>query len=92
MEQADVASRGAAGEVFERLLALLNRLDDAHIFYALGHTRRDCVMVGISLPGWHWEVEFMADGSVEVERYESVAGVQSDPKLLEALFADADLA
>jgi len=34
----------------------------------------------------------MADGSVEVERYESVAGVQSDPKLLEALFADADLA
>jgi hypothetical protein len=32
----------------------------------------------------------MADASVDVERYESVAGVQSDPKLLEALFADAD--
>jgi hypothetical protein len=34
----------------------------------------------------------MAGGSAEVERYESVAGVQSDTKLLEALFADADLA
>jgi hypothetical protein len=46
--------------------------------------------VAISLPGWHWEVEFMADGSVEVERYESVTGVQSDPNLLEALFAGAE--
>lgn len=91
MNRVDVASRGgAAGEVFERLLDFLNRLDEAHIFYALGHTRPDSVMVGISLPGWHWEVEFMADGSVDVERYASVAGVQSDPNLLEALFADAD--
>jgi hypothetical protein len=91
MEQADVASGAAgAGEVFGRLVDFLNRLDEAHIFYVLGHTRPDSVMVGISLPGWHWEVEFMADGSVDVERYESVAGVQSDPKLLEALFADAD--
>ena len=32
----------------------------------------------------------MADGSVDVERYESAAGVQSDPNLLEALFADTD--
>jgi hypothetical protein len=91
MDDADVASRGAAaGEVFERLLGFLNRLDDAHIFYALSHTRADSMMVAISLPGWHWEVEFMADGSVEVERYESVADIQSDPKLLETLFAGAD--
>jgi hypothetical protein len=91
MEQADVARRGAAaGGVFERLLEFLNRLDEAHIFYVLGHTRPDSVRIGISLPGWHWEVEFMADGSVDVERYESVAGVQSDLTLLEALFANAD--
>jgi hypothetical protein len=91
MKDTDVASRSAAaGEVFQRLLDFLNRLGQAHIFYALNHTRPDSMMVAISLPGWHWEVEFMADGSVEVERYESVAGVQSDPKLLEALFADAD--
>jgi hypothetical protein len=91
MKDADAASGGAAaGEVFQWLLDVLNRLDQAHIFYALNHTRPDSMMVAISVPGWHWEVEFMADGSVEVERYEAVAGVQSDPKLLEALFADAD--
>jgi hypothetical protein len=55
----------------------LNRLDDSHIFYVLGHTRPDSMMVAISLPGWHWKVEFMADGSVEVERYESVAGARA---------------
>jgi hypothetical protein len=27
----------------------------------------------------------MADGSVDIERYESVAGVENDPRLLEAL-------
>jgi hypothetical protein len=91
MEDADVVSAGvAAGAVFERLLDFLNRLDEAHIFYTISHTRPDSMMVAISLPGRHWEIEFMAGGSVEVERYESVAGVQSDPKLLEALFADAD--
>jgi hypothetical protein len=47
-------------------------------------------MVDISLPGSRWEVEFMADGSVDIERYEAVAGVENDPRLLEALFADID--
>jgi hypothetical protein len=41
-------------------------------------------------PGWRWEVEFMIDGSVEIERYESVTGVESAPGLLEGLFADPD--
>jgi hypothetical protein len=45
-------------------------------------------MVGISLPGWHWEAEFMLDGSIEIERYQSVAGVEDQPQLLEELFAD----
>ena len=68
----------------------MNKLDEAHIFYVLGHNQADSVMIDISLPGWHWEVEFIADGSVDVERYESVASVQSDPTLLKALFTDAD--
>jgi hypothetical protein len=91
MKHADIGSSDAApGEVFERLLNFLNRLDEAHTFYALGHTRADSVMVTAVVPGWHWEVEFVADRSVEVERYESAAGVQSDPQLLEALFSGAD--
>ncbi len=75
-------------DVFGRLLDFLNRLDAAHVHYTLGHTRPESVMVDISLPGWHWEAEFMLDGSIEIERYQSVAGVEDQPQLLEELFAD----
>jgi hypothetical protein len=85
-------SRDAHGEIFKQLLGFLDRLDTAHIYYTLGHTRPESVMVDISLPGWRWEVEFMIDGSIQIERYESVTGVEDDPQLLEELFADAGLA
>jgi hypothetical protein len=78
----------AAGGIFGRLLDLLNRLDAARIHYGLAHRRPDSVMIEVSLPGWRWEVEFMADGSVDVERYRSVAGVENDPALVELIFAD----
>jgi hypothetical protein len=77
--------------VFGRLLDLLNRLDAAHVHYTLGHTRPGSVMIDISLPGWRWEVEFMLDGSIEIERYKSVAGVEAHPALLEELLAETDL-
>lgn len=91
MEHGDAAVNGdAGGELFGRLLDFLNRLDKAHIYYTLSHTRPESVMVDIALPGWRWEVEFMADGSVEIERYKSVAGTENDPALLKDLFADTD--
>lgn len=42
-------------------------------------------MVNVAAPGWRWEVEFMADGSLDIERYRSVEGVENDPGLIEAL-------
>ena len=78
------------GGVFGRLIDFLNRLDRAHIFYKLDHARPDSVTIDISLPGWRWEVEFMVDGSIDIERYESVAGVENDPGLLESMFEAAD--
>ena len=76
----------AEGGIFGRLLDLLNRLDAARIYYKLDHTRPDSVMVDVSVPGWRWEVEFMADGSLDIERYRSVEAVENDPSLIEALF------
>jgi hypothetical protein len=73
--------------VFGRLLALLDRLDQANAWYRLGHTRPGSIMIEVVFPGWHWEVEFMNDGAVEIERYRSVAGVEEQPKLLDELFA-----
>ena len=87
----DSRDTSARIDVFGRLLDFLNRLDAAHIQYTLGHTRPDSVMVDIALPGWRWEAEFMLDGSIEIERYQSVAGVEDQPQLLEELFASIDL-
>ena len=78
------------GEKFGRLLDYLNRLDAAGIHYTLAHTRPDSIMIDVSLPGWRWEIEFMADGSVDIERYRSVAGVENDETLLDTLIDGAD--
>jgi hypothetical protein len=76
------------GGVFSRLLDFLNRLDAAHIVYDIKHIRPDSIMVEVPQPGWFWEIELMADGSIDIERYRSVAGVENDPELLEELFRD----
>ncbi len=79
------------GEKYGRLLDFLNRLDAAHLAYSLRHTRPDSLMIDLALPGWRWEIEFMSDGSIDIERYKSVAGVENDEGLLDALleqFAD----
>lgn len=76
------------GDRFGRLLDYLNRLDAASVHYTLAHTRPDSIMIDVSIPGWRWEIEFMADGSVDVERYRSVAGVENDPSLLDQLLRD----
>jgi hypothetical protein len=70
---------------FEGLLAFPDRLEGAHVHYGLLHTR-DSVMVDISLPGWRWEVEFMSDGTVAIERYRSLGEVETDPTILEEIF------
>ena len=76
------------GNLFGRLLDFLNRLERAHISYTVRHTRPDSIMADLSLPGWRWEVEFLADGSIDIERYRSVNGVENDPALIEELFAN----
>jgi hypothetical protein len=76
------------GGPFAQILDYLNDLDRAQIHYAIRHTRPDTLMIDVSLPGWRWEIEFRADGSVEIERYHSVAGVETDATLLDALLLD----
>jgi hypothetical protein len=43
-------------------------------------------MVSISVPGERWEVEFLDDGSVEVERFVTTGKIQDEDALAE-LFA-----
>jgi hypothetical protein len=69
-----------------RLLQFLNRLDNAKIHYTLAHYRPDAILVAVSVPGQRWEIEFMADGTVDVEIYKSngeILGEQSLQTLFE---------
>ena len=72
--------------VFDQFLAFLARLDAAKISYKLEHSRDDAMMVIAFAPGEYWEIEFIADGEVEIERYRSNGHVD-DETVLDELFA-----
>jgi hypothetical protein len=80
-------------ELFGKLLAFLRQLEEAKIAYDLRHSRDDAIMVEINVPGERWEVEFLEDGDMEIERFKS-DGEISDESVLRELFAkysDAEL-
>lgn len=69
-----------------QLLEFLRRLEKSSFHYSLA-SYRDSVMVLVQVPGEHWEVEFFADGSVEVEVYTSDGEIR-DENSIEELFSD----
>ena len=74
---------------FEKLLHFLTKLEQSKISYSLAHHREETVMVMAAIPGERWEIEFFADGSVEVERFGS-KGEMGDESLFLELFATND--
>ncbi len=53
----------------EKLLNFLSELSRRNIYYKLSTIRPETIMVEIAVPGERWEVEFFADGHVEVETF-----------------------
>ncbi|MGG4470696.1 hypothetical protein [Niallia sp. Man26] len=53
----------------KEFIRFLNRLEQNDIFYKLDKIRNDAVLVEIAVPGQRWEVEFMEDGTVEIEKF-----------------------
>jgi hypothetical protein len=70
---------------FDKLLAFLERLDNAKISYRLDNDLYHAISVEVYAPGEHWEVDFLADGQVYVERYRSNGHID-DETALEELF------
>lgn len=68
------------------LAEFLDTLDRHHTSYRLDRVRQ-AVMVVVATPGYRWEVEFMDDGAIEVERFVSDGGVAGDELLSELLAA-----
>lgn len=67
------------------LLALLKRLSDARIHYRLSQFREDSIAVEVAVPGERWEIEYMADGAIEIERFRSDGRIR-DQSALDELF------
>lgn len=53
----------------KELINFLNKLEESNIFYKLNKVRDEAIIVEITVPGQHWEVEFMNDGTVEIEKF-----------------------
>ena len=68
-----------------KLTDFLDRLDAADIHYTLTSVREHAVMVGVTVPEERWEIEFMADGAVEIEIFKSDGEVH-DFFIVEDLF------
>ena len=71
---------------FAKLTTLLNDLEREGIAYTLAHNRDEAIMVSVAVPGERWEIEFLDDGTVEIERFVSTGQIGGEERL-SAFFA-----
>ena len=60
---------------FVALLEFIEKLKRVDASFRLASIRRESIMVEVYAPGEHWEIEFMADGSLEIERFTSTGDI-----------------
>jgi hypothetical protein len=75
---------------FRKLTTFLKQLEEAHIHYSLACYRDGAIMVLVTVPGERWEVEFLGDGSIEVERFLSNGEICGEEALRELWTRYAD--
>ncbi|MFJ7973749.1 hypothetical protein [Psychrobacillus sp. NPDC096389] len=71
----------------KEFIAFLNKLDDNNIFYKLNKVRTEAIMVDVAVPGQRWEIEFLEDGTVDIEKFISDKDMY-DVSELETLFKE----
>lgn len=64
---------------------LLEGLEAKKIHYRIEHNRSDAIMVCVAVPGELWEIEFLEDGDIEVERFRSDGDIEG-PEAIDELF------
>lgn len=55
-------------ETIKSFVQFLEMLDNRNIYYKLNKVR-DSIMVEVAVPGQRWEIEFMSNGSIEIEKF-----------------------
>lgn len=71
----------------KELINFLNTLEEKNIFYRLNKVRNEGILVEVAVPGQRWEIEFMEDGNVDIEKFIS-DGDFYDVKEIESLLKD----
>jgi hypothetical protein len=72
--------------IFKKLTAFLSELEQQGVSYSLAHNRDEAIMVIATAPGERWEIEFLDNGTVEVERFTSDGQIYGQ-EILKELFA-----
>ena len=78
-------------DTFTHLTLFLQSLERGKIHYMLQSCRDEAIMVCVTVPGERWEVEFLADGSVEIERFISDGEIYGEDILAELFAKYTDL-
>ena len=73
-------------DLFNRFLTFLNQLEQQNINYQISHHRDEAVMITVSIVGERWEIEFLENGDIEVEKFISNGEIEGEEALKE-LFA-----
>ena len=64
----------------DSLISFLDKLEERKIYYRLNKIR-ESILVEIAVPGQRWEVEFFAEGDVQVEKFLSNGNLQGKSEL-----------
>lgn len=65
----------------ENLYSLRDHLRREKIHYRVRDDREGAVSVDVTVPGERWEIDMLADGSVEIEVFKSDGAIHDDSKL-----------
>lgn len=74
----------------KKLYDFLNKLEQNSIHYKLDKIREDSIMVEVAVPGERWEVEFISDDSIEIEKFKSNGEIfnEDELKVLFSIFSN----
>jgi hypothetical protein len=68
--------------LLKKVLELLNRLENAKIYYKLAHNQEDAISIEVAVPGQRWEIDCYWNGVTDVEIF------KSDGTILDATAVD----
>ena len=71
----------------DRVFDLLQQLEQAKISCKLARNRDDAITIEAAVPGQRWEIDCLADGTVDVEVFKS-DGVIRDESAIERLLRE----